>query len=168
MCIPDCPSIIFARFPCQTHLHRSLAVSAGSKARGLTATSTVSPVPFTLTSRLQRLIGTFLLGAIILISALINTSIAANAAVSNPDVAGKTSAGFAPSGVFGSLEFLTNATGGIEEWHRVLARMEAEQPIYKLCDVGSEKCPKYLLDWRSKLNLWSKDDEQAQLREVND
>ena len=46
--------------------------------------------------------------------------------------------------------------------------VEAEQPIYKLCDVGSEKCPKYLLDWRSKLNLWSKDDEQAQLREVND
>ena len=39
MCTPDCHFIIFARFPCQIHLHRSLAALAGSRAHALTAIS---------------------------------------------------------------------------------------------------------------------------------
>lgn len=56
-----------------------------------------------------------------------------------------------PSGLFGSLEFLTNATKGTGAWRQALDRLDNEQPLYEFCDVGILKCPPKYVAWRRLL-----------------
>lgn len=56
-----------------------------------------------------------------------------------------------PLGLFGSLEFRTNATKGIGAWRQALARLDNEQPLYEICDVGMLNCPPKFLAWRQLL-----------------
>ena len=72
-----------------------------------------------------------------------------------------------PFGVFGSLEFRTNATKGLGEWRRVQSAMRAEQKTYDDCDAGGSRCPAHLRDWRGKLKSWRASGETAQLQLVN-
>ncbi len=72
-----------------------------------------------------------------------------------------------PFGVFGSLEFRTNAMKGLGEWRRVQSKMQGEQETYDDCDAGGQHCPAHLRDWRGKLKSWKASGETAQLRLVN-
>ncbi len=77
------------------------------------------------------------------------------------------SAAMQPFGVFGSLEFRTNATKGLGEWRRVQLQMQSERKVYAECDSESSRCPSHLRAWRSKLKSWSAANETAQLQLVN-
>ncbi len=72
-----------------------------------------------------------------------------------------------PFGVFGSLEFVTNAEGGTAQWHRVQKRMASEQHLYDACDAGKKTCPAYLAKWRNNLLDWKSSDKALQLELVN-
>jgi predicted transglutaminase-like cysteine proteinase len=72
-----------------------------------------------------------------------------------------------PAGVFGSLEFRTNATKGLDEWRNLLKRLAKEEPLYKECDAGKTRCPSYLRDWRDSMKSWAADDTLKKLAEVN-
>jgi predicted transglutaminase-like cysteine proteinase len=72
-----------------------------------------------------------------------------------------------PVGVFGSLEFKTNATKGLAEWQRVQKQMSGEERIYADCDSGLATCPSYLRNWRRNLKSWSSVNETLQLELVN-
>ncbi|NNE21708.1 MAG: hypothetical protein HKN11_03785, partial [Rhizobiales bacterium] len=56
-----------------------------------------------------------------------------------------------PFGLFGSLEFQTNATKGIGAWRMALARLDNEQPLYEFCDTGMLNCPPKYVAWRQLL-----------------
>lgn len=72
-----------------------------------------------------------------------------------------------PFGIFGSLEFATNAAKGVGEWTRVSAKLEAERAVYADCDKGTEPCPENLRQWRTNLKAWSSLGEFAKLAAVN-
>ena len=72
-----------------------------------------------------------------------------------------------PFGVFGSLEFVTNAEAGTDQWYRVQKRMATEQHLYDACDAGNKPCPTYLAAWRSNLHDWKNSDKALQLELVN-
>ncbi|MDH3740731.1 MAG: transglutaminase-like cysteine peptidase [Hyphomicrobiales bacterium] len=54
-------------------------------------------------------------------------------------------------GLFGSLEFRTNATKGTRTWRTALARLDNEQPLYEFCDIGMLNCPPKYVAWRQLL-----------------
>ena len=72
-----------------------------------------------------------------------------------------------PFGVFGSLEFATNAEAGTDQWKKVQERMASEQSLYHDCDEGKTSCPSYLATWRKNLSEWKKQDSSQQLELVN-
>ena len=72
-----------------------------------------------------------------------------------------------PTGVFGSLEFITNAPAGTEQWLKVQARMQAEAPLYARCDKAADDCPAYLATWRRDLKEWKFYSSAMQLELVN-
>ncbi len=72
-----------------------------------------------------------------------------------------------PFGVFGSLEFATNATKGLGEWRDVTAAVDRERALYARCDEASSDCPANLLDWRASLKTWSALAGEAKLAAVN-
>jgi predicted transglutaminase-like cysteine proteinase len=71
------------------------------------------------------------------------------------------------TGAFGSLEFRTNATKGLGEWQRLLARLGKQARLYHDCDKGKADCPAYLRDWRKNLRAWSDLDTLGQIVRVN-
>ena len=72
-----------------------------------------------------------------------------------------------PLGVFGSLEFATNAPAGTEQWDKVQKRIAAEQPLYHDCDEAKSTCPAPLARWRNNLKEWKSRDQVQQLELVN-
>ena len=72
-----------------------------------------------------------------------------------------------PFGVFGSLEFVTNAEAGTDQWHRVQKRIASERQLYEACDAGKKSCPAYLAKWRNNLHDWKKLTKASQLELVN-
>ena len=70
-------------------------------------------------------------------------------------------------GVFGSLEFKTNATKGLAEWQRVQKQMSGDERLYADCDAGLATCPSYLRNWRRNLKSWSSVNETQQLELIN-
>lgn len=72
-----------------------------------------------------------------------------------------------PFGVFGSLEFATNAEAGTNQWQQVQKRMSEEKSLYQSCDEGKSSCPSYLATWRNNLREWKKQDVDLQLELVN-
>ncbi|MFZ5673639.1 MAG: transglutaminase-like cysteine peptidase [Pseudomonadota bacterium] len=72
-----------------------------------------------------------------------------------------------PFGVFGSLEFATNAAKGLGEWKRVTAKLDAERAVYAGCDKGAKACPENLRQWRAILKSWSSLGQLAKLTAVN-
>ena len=70
-------------------------------------------------------------------------------------------------GVFGSLEFKTNATKGLAEWQRVQKQMSGEARLYADCDASLATCPSYLRNWRRNLKSWSSVNETQQLELIN-
>lgn len=72
-----------------------------------------------------------------------------------------------PFGVFGSLEFVTNAEAGTEQWHRVQKRITSERQLYDACDAGKKSCPAYLAKWRNNLHDWKNSNQASQLELVN-
>ncbi len=72
-----------------------------------------------------------------------------------------------PSGVFGSLEFATNAPAGTQQWLKVQSRMRGEAPLYAKCDRGDDDCPAYLATWRRDLKEWKSYSPAIQLELVN-
>jgi predicted transglutaminase-like cysteine proteinase len=72
-----------------------------------------------------------------------------------------------PFGIFGSLEFETNATAGMNQWQHVQSLMAAEQKLYRECDAGDRSCPAYLASWRKNLKSWSDESGAMQLSLVN-
>lgn len=72
-----------------------------------------------------------------------------------------------PFGVFGSLEFATNAAKGLGEWNRVIAKIDAERPLYKICDAGGKNCPANLRAWRTAVKEWRELGPFARLIAVN-
>ncbi len=100
------------------------------------------------------------------LSALVFTSVAGastppNQAEKKPVVA------TLPFGVFGSLEFKTNATAGIGQWQHVQGLVASEQKLYRQCDSGAAACPSYLAIWRKNLKSWSAESSAKQLSLVN-
>ncbi len=76
-------------------------------------------------------------------------------------------AAFAPTGVFQSLEFETNATTGIEGWRRFSARLLKEQQGYDRCGGGGAPCPTGMQAWRDKFPAWRRLSPAAKLIAVN-
>ncbi|WP_119271784.1 transglutaminase-like cysteine peptidase [Taklimakanibacter deserti] len=72
-----------------------------------------------------------------------------------------------PFGVFGSLEFATNAAKGLGEWKRVTAKVDAERALYEACDLGGKGCPSNLEAWRGAIKQWSALAPLARLIAVN-
>lgn len=72
-----------------------------------------------------------------------------------------------PFGVFGSLEFATNAAKGLDEWKRVTAKLDAERAVYARCDRSAKGCPENLRQWRTSLKSWSSLGQLAKLTAVN-
>ena len=72
-----------------------------------------------------------------------------------------------PLGIFGSLEFRTNATAGIGEWRRVMAQISSEQALYQQCDNGGAACPIYLAQWRNKIKSLVSGSKNAKLVQIN-
>ena len=72
-----------------------------------------------------------------------------------------------PLGVFGSLEFRTNATQGLGEWRNLLAKLGKEDALYESCDADSADCPAYLREWRRNLQSWADTDILSKLDHVN-
>lgn len=70
-------------------------------------------------------------------------------------------------GVFGSLEFATNAAAGLGEWKRVKAKVNAERAVYAGCDKAAKGCPSNLRQWRTSLKTWSSLGDFAKLAAVN-
>lgn len=77
------------------------------------------------------------------------------------------SVSFAPTGVFQSIEFETNATTGMGNWARAKRKISAEAASYVACDTGSSKCPTQLRSWRAKLTLWKSLSAETKLLHVN-
>ncbi len=72
-----------------------------------------------------------------------------------------------PFGIFGSLEFKTNATAGMGGWQHVQGLIASEQKLYSKCDAGDKACPAYLATWRKNLKSWSAESTANQLTSVN-
>ncbi len=72
-----------------------------------------------------------------------------------------------PLGVFGSLEFRTNATTGVGEWRRVMVQVSSERALYQQCDSGSSPCPTYLAQWRNKIKAVAASSENTKLAQIN-
>lgn len=72
-----------------------------------------------------------------------------------------------PFGIFGSLEFKTNATTGMGQWTSVRQRMAKEQSLYSKCDAGDAACPAPLAAWRKNIKTWATASKSDQLSLVN-
>lgn len=100
----------------------------------------------------------------------VSTSIAASvagAATPPKGVEKKPVVAALPFGIFGSLEFKTNATAGISQWQNVQGLLASEQKLYRKCDAGDRSCPAYLASWRKNLKSWSTEPSATQLSLVN-
>jgi predicted transglutaminase-like cysteine proteinase len=91
----------------------------------------------------------------------------AGAATPPKDVEKKPVVAALPFGIFGSLEFKTNATAGMGQWQHVQGLMATEQKLYRKCDGGDRSCPAYLASWRKNLKSWSAESGAMQLSLVN-
>ncbi len=72
-----------------------------------------------------------------------------------------------PFGLFGSLEFRTNAAKGTDAWRKALAKLDNEKPLYEFCDAGSLSCPPKYQDWRALLSEIRHLPEDQQLARLN-
>ncbi len=74
---------------------------------------------------------------------------------------------FAPTGIFQSLEFETNATAGIDGWRSFFKRLAKEEASYEACTNEAVACPPTLRAWRNRLAGWRTLSPRAKLIKVN-
>ncbi len=74
---------------------------------------------------------------------------------------------FAPTGIFQSLEFETNATAGIDGWRSFFKRLAKEEASLEACTSDAVACPPTLRAWRGRLESWRTLTPRAKLIQVN-
>lgn len=85
----------------------------------------------------------------------------------NPEPVKAQKAALMPSGVFGSLEFRTNATAGLAEWRSFQKRSQSERELYARCASSEAKCPEHLRTWGVELRGWQALSKLRQINAVN-